>query len=374
MRVIHIIKVVRVAGAEQHLLTLLAGLRAAQIDARLLLLVEPHIPMDDYVAMLAARDIPVERLSIARHADPTLLSRLRAALRAAQPDIVHTHLIHADLYGTLAARWAGVPVVVSSRHNDDAFRHYLPVKLLLRGLWGMTDAGIGISESITRFSSAVEGASPAKLHTIHYGLPLSQALDRNATRAALLAELRLPNDAVLVSMVCRLVEQKGVFYGLSAVMRLFETFPTLHLLVVGEGPLRADMERRAAAAPGRIHFLGWRDDVPALLRATDVLIAPSLWEGFGLVLLEAMAQQTPIVASAVSAIPEVVIDEETGLLAAPRDVSALSEALRRLLQDAPLRQHMGLLGRDRLETHFSAERMVQATRALYDQVSDTTRK
>ncbi|MBL8161421.1 MAG: hypothetical protein JNJ61_05495, partial [Anaerolineae bacterium] len=87
MRVIHIIKVVRVAGAEQHLLTLLSGLRAAQIDARMFLLVEPQTPMDDYVAMLSARDIPVERLTIARHADPTLVGRLRTAIRAAQPDI-----------------------------------------------------------------------------------------------------------------------------------------------------------------------------------------------------------------------------------------------------------------------------------------------
>lgn len=374
MRVIHVIKVVRVAGAEQHLLTLLAGLRMAQIDARLLLLVEPRSPMDDYAAMLEARGIPLERLSIARHADPTLLGRLRAALRMFQPDIVHTHLIHADLYGALAARLARVPVVISSRHNDDAFRRALPMRLLLRALWRMTDAGIGISEAITRFSIAVEGAPAARLHTIHYGLPLSPPLDRGAARAALLRERGLPSDALLVSMVCRLVEQKGVFYGMEAAMRLFDAFPRLHLLVVGEGALRAELERRAASAPGRVHFLGWRGDVPALLRASDVLIAPSLWEGFGLVLLEAMAQQTPIVASAVSAIPEVVIDEETGLLTAPRDVSALVEALRRLLTDAPLRQHMGLLGRDRLEAHFSAERMVQATRALYDQIMATKRK
>jgi glycosyltransferase involved in cell wall biosynthesis len=101
------------------------------------------------------------------------------------------------------------------------------------------------------------------------------------------------------------------------------------------------------------------------MAALDVLLAPSLWEGFGLVLLEAMAQQTPIIASAVSAIPEIVIDGETGRLVPGKDATALADALRGLLADAAYRQHLGLVGRDRLEMAFNADTMVRRTLDVY---------
>jgi glycosyltransferase involved in cell wall biosynthesis len=173
-------------------------------------------------------------------------------------------------------------------------------------------------------------------------------------------------------MVCRLIEQKGVRYGLEAFIQLASGFPNAHLLVVGEGSLRAELEANATKAnlSNRVHFLGWRPDAAALMAGLDILLAPSLWEGFGLVLLEAMAQQTPIVASRVSAIPEVVIDRETGLLVEPKDVNRLKDAISELLKDAALRQHMGLMGRDRLETAFSATRMVRETIELYHTITD----
>jgi glycosyltransferase involved in cell wall biosynthesis len=372
MRVVHIIKVIRVAGAEQHLITLLGGLRAQGIDARMILLVEPQKPMQNYVAALEAQGVPVQPMVIRHHADITIVPRLKQALETLAPDIVHTHLIHADLYGTLAARWLGIPVI-SSRHNDDAFRYRLPVRLVNRMLWRMTSAGIAISDAIKAFSIKVEGATPKQMHRVHYGLDTSvKPLDRTATKKKLVAELKLPADVQLIGMVCRLIEQKGVRYGLEAFIQLAERFPSAHLLVVGEGSLRPELEARTQAAnlSNRIHFLGWRSDTQALMAGLDILLGPSLWEGFGLVLLEAMAQQTAIVASRVSAIPEVVIDDETGLLVEPRDVSALCDSLSAMLDDKALRQHMGLMGRDRLETAFSAKRMVDETIEVYHTVTD----
>src|SRR5690348_13901063 len=125
MRVIHVIKADRAAGAEQHLLKLLAGLRARDIDVQMILLVEPKNDMQNYVQALKDLGVPVHRMVIYHHADVLIIKRLRDKLIELQPDIVHTHLIHADLYGTLVARWAGVPIIVTSRHNDDAFRYRL---------------------------------------------------------------------------------------------------------------------------------------------------------------------------------------------------------------------------------------------------------
>lgn len=366
MRVIHVIKAVGIAGAEQHLLTLLPGLCSHGVDARLILLFDPKRPMTEYAAALEAKGVPVEALPIRHHADVTVLTRLMSRFRQQQPNAVHTHLIHADLYGIIAARLSGVRAILTSRHNDDAFRSRWSVRMLNAALWRGVHAGIGISEAITRFSIDVEGAPADRMHTIHYGVDVSQPpLDRGTARRALIQELGLPESARLVGMACRLVEQKGVAYAIDAFGRIAAEFPDAHLLIAGEGRLRAALEMQAAPLAERVRFLGWRGNIPAYMSALDVLLAPSLWEGFGLVLLEAMAQQTPIIASAVSAIPEIVIDGETGRLVPARDAAALAEALRGLLADSAYRQHLGLVGRDRLEIAFSAATMVQRTLAVY---------
>lgn len=373
LRVVHIIKVTNIAGAETHLLTLLNGLKSRQVDVHLVMLVEPGRSMADYAEALDERGIPVEKLVIHADFDPVLLFRLGKTLRILQPQIVHTHLFHADLYGALAARWAiRDTALVTSRHNDNTFRRREPYRSLNRWLWQQTRAGIAISDSIARFVVEVEGAPPARLRTIHYGLDYvaRNPSDRQSVKQSVRRELRLPDDALVVGMTCRLVEQKGVSYGLQAFVPVTARFPNAYLIIAGDGPLRQALENEAAALNlgERVRFLGWRDDVPQLMHAFDLLLAPSLWEGFGLVILEAMAGGLPVVASRVSAIPEIVVDGETGLLVPPRDTDALAEAITHLLNDAPLRRHMGMLGEDRLETHFSAGRMIDQTLNLYQEL------
>ncbi|MAS35990.1 MAG: hypothetical protein CL610_18425 [Anaerolineaceae bacterium] len=373
LRVAHVIKVTTIAGAETHLLTLLAGLRARQVDAQIIVLVEPRTPMDDYVQALERRGIPVQRLTIFADMDPTLPPRLRALVRLMKPHILHTHLFHADLYGAIAAKWAlRRTALITSRHNDNAFRRREPYRSLNHRLWQMVDAGIAISDSIARFAVEVEGAPLPKIQTIRYGLDYrAQRLpERRAERVTLRDQLGLDVDAPVAGIVCRLVEQKGVSYGLQAFAHVLKQIPAARLVIAGDGPLRNELEAEAAVLgiESAVRFLGWRDDVPQLMNAFDVLLMPSLWEGFGLVILEAMSRQVPVIASAVSAIPEIVAHGETGLLVPPRDVDAMTAALIQLLGDAPLRRHMGMLAEDRLETRFTARRMVDETIRLYGKV------
>ncbi len=372
MRVTHVIKATRVSGAERHLLILLPALKAAGVDVSLLLLEDPAHPVDDMVAELTEAGVPVQRIPIHRHLDYRVIGRLRAALRALRPDIVHTHLIHADLFGTLAARLSGVRTVITTRHNDDNFRRLLPVRLLHRLFWRVNSGGIAISQAIARFCIEVEHAPPDKITTVYYGLPL-HIIDRKEAQAALRAELGLSPTAAqqtppLVGMVCRLIEQKGVVYGLRAFARIAPQFPGVHLVIAGDGSRRASLEAEAKTlgVRERVHFLGWRDDSPRVLAALDVLLMPSLWEGFGLVMLEAMAQTVPIIGSAVSAIPEVIVDGNTGRLVAARDTAGIARALSDLLRDEALRRHMGLLGQDRVESVFSVERMAKETIMIYE--------
>jgi glycosyltransferase involved in cell wall biosynthesis len=366
-RIIHLSKMTGTAGSEGHLLALLEGLRAAGLDACLWILVEPDKPVLDYVDRAQALGIPVERLIIHRDLDPALWRQLVTRLRAMQPDIVHTHLLHADLYGITAARRARVPYVVSSRHNDDRFRRRLPIRLLHRWLWSQTDAGIAISEAIRQFSISAEGAAPDRIHTVHYGLNPASIQAPSDARAQLRAALDLPSETLLIGSVCRLIEQKGLSYGLRGFAQIADQFPTTHYVIAGDGPLRADLETAVHSLnlAGRVHFLGWRSDADAIFAALDLLLAPSLWEGFGLVFLEAMALSVPILSTGVSAIPEVVIDGETGWLVPPRDPDAIAAALREALSDPVLLCARGGNGRQRLLTHFTVQAMVENTLDVY---------
>jgi glycosyltransferase involved in cell wall biosynthesis len=232
----------------------------------------------------------------------------------------------------------------------------------------MTTAGIAISNSIARFVIEVEGAPPPKVQVIRYGLeykPLTPA-ERQTTRRSIRQQFNIGPDVPVVGMICRLVEQKGVTFGLQAFAEVTKSLPDAHLIIAGDGPLQSALEAEATGL--NVRFLGWYDNVSQLLCGLDVLLVPSLWEGFGLVILEAMSRQVPVIASAVSAIPEIVVPGETGLLVPPGDVPRLSAALLSLLSDAPLRQHMGMLAEDRLETHFSARRMVNETVGLYQKL------
>jgi len=370
MRVTHLIKAVGIAGAERHLLTLLPGLQTRGVDNDLILLVEPERVLDDYVQLMEAEGISVERRIIRRHFDLALVPWLSGRLRQRKPDILHTHLIHADLYGTLAARTAGVRVV-TSRHNDDPFRAKAPFRQMLQFLWHLTSAGIAISSAVANFSIETEGAPADKLHVVHYGIAHRQGeVDKKAARAALRHELQLAPDALLIGIVSRLIAQKGIDDGLRAFKRVAADFPDAHLVIAGDGALRGALELEAERLQlaDRVHFLGWRSDAVHVIAALDIFLMPSLWEGFGLTLLEAMSMAVPVVATNVSAIPEIVAQQETGLLVPPRDVMSLANSLELLLGDAALRQHMGMLGEDRLETYFSADRMIDQTLAVYQRV------
>ncbi len=366
-RVVHVIKIAGVAGAERHLLTLAAGQRAAGVDARIWALSDPRRPVPQFAEMAAANGVPVETLPLHGHFDRHIIARLAEEFRAAAPDLVHTHLIHADLHGVRAARAANVPHVVTSRHNDNRAWRIRLARKVNRRMWRKVDAGIAISEAVRQFILRTEGAPPQKLCTIHYGLDAQTVNAPSDARARLRAELGLPEEALLVGSVCRLIPQKGLSYGLRGFATMAAAFPSAHYVLAGRGPLHEALQAEAhtLGVGARVHFLGWREDAHAVMAALDVLLMPSLWEGFGLVLLEAMALGVPIVATRVSAIPEVVADGETGWLVPPRDPAAIAEALRQALSDPARRRAFGQAGRQRLETHFTARRMVERTLTLY---------
>ena len=361
-RVLHIIKATGIAGAEKHLLSLLPALDRERFEARLIVLTEPSKLVPEFFSALQSAGVTAERVMIRGHADPTLVPRLAMRSRALEPALVHTHLLHADLHGTLAARLAGVPVVVSTRHNDDPFRRRWPLSFMLRIISRYTDHFLAISERVRSFTIEAEHAPVSRVDTVKYGLSSGAETLPLDVRA----EFGIPAGPLL-ACVARLTVQKGHRWLLPAFRAVVDEFPHATLLLLGDGPLRTKLEQLVAKLGliERVIFAGWRTDVSALLPGTNLFVLASEWEGFGLALLEAMAAALPIVATRVGAIPEVVVHDETGWLVEPNNTAAFADATISALRAPEQMVAFGNRGRARLQAEFSLQRMVSETEQVY---------
>jgi glycosyltransferase involved in cell wall biosynthesis len=336
VKIVHVHRIGGIGGSERHLLTLLPALAERGVDVRLLGLDDPSRAPDPFYDALT---VPYERLPAPRDLDAGLALRVRRAVRSA--DVVHTHLVHADVYGALGSRR-----LVSTKHNDDPFRagSFRYVERLLA--WRAAQV-IAITDALARFQIERVGLPAGKVEVIHYGLDdLPAAWGTNPPDPVL-------TDARVLLCVCRLEPQKGVDVAIEAL----EHIPDAHLVVLGEGPQRAELERLAGP---RAHLLGRVPDVAAWLRRAELLVHPVRWEGFGLALLEAMLASLPVVGTRVSSIPEIVVDGETGLLVPPDDPVALAAAVNRVLVQP------GEYGQARARAEFSVARMTDRTLAVYE--------
>jgi glycosyltransferase involved in cell wall biosynthesis len=349
LNVLHVHRIGGIGGSERHLLTLLPALAERGVDVRFLGLDDPSRAPDPVYEQLT---VPYVRVPAPRDIEPTLA--VRVAREARRFDLVHTHLVHADVYGALGARR-----LVSTKHNDDPFRTG-PFRFVERALTWRAGRIVAITHALARFLVDRVGLPREKVTTIHYGLDdPPRAWGKNPTDA-------VGDDVPLLLAVCRLEPQKGVDVAVRALARVRAVEPAAELVVLGEGPERERLDGLARELDVPVHLLGRVPDVAAWLRRADVLVHPARWEGFGLALLEAMLAQLPVVATNVSSIPEIVAEGETGLLVPPDDPGALAEALARVLADPGT---FGAAGRDRAREEFSVARMADATIEVYSQVT-----
>ena len=345
MKVAHVHRMRGIGGSERHLLTLLPALAARGIEPLFVGLDDPAWdPVDFYDALT----VPAVRIRAPRDLDPVLLARLVRDLRA---DVVHTHLVHADLYGGLAAKLRGT-TLVSTKHNDDPFR-IGAFRFVERGLARLADRVVTISDSLRRFTIEQVGVPASKVETIHYGLDEApRAWGTNPPDA-------VPPDARVVLSTSRLTRQKGIDVAVEALSFLPED---VVLVVLGEGPERAQLEAlaRETGVESRVFLPGRVPDVAGWLKRAHVYVQPARWEGFGLAVLEAMVCGIPVVATNVSSLPELVADG-AGVLVEPDDAPALASGIERAFAEPAL----GDAGRERARARFSVAAMADRTAALY---------
>ncbi len=371
MRVLELVTSAHWGGAQQQVLSISQALASGGHDV--LLACGEDGPL---LSRAAAVGIPVRRLGWMRSGvDPLAefrsLLEVAGLIRAVKPDVVHTHSSKAGVIGRLAAaraaRALGRPVPVvhhchglawgAGRQGGLAGRAFRTAEKLTGHLCcGVVSVSQAVADLLAR-----DSIYPRARHvTIHNGIELGNPGPGPFTASPeRRTALGLPPHGTVVAHVGRAVAGKGHHLALDAFEVTAAAGEDLHLVLIGDGPLLPAICRRAAASPGlrgRVHALGFRDDVPALLRASDALCLPSEAEGLPLVVIEAMAASLPVVATAVGGIPELVVPGETGLLTGAAPTAAqFADALVAVHRSPGRAAEMGRAGRARAERFFSLQ-------------------
>jgi glycosyltransferase involved in cell wall biosynthesis len=312
-------------------------------------------------------DVPLTEFPRRRGVDPTRLLRLRRALRGFAPHVLQTIRWSGNSYGRLAAVGLGIPVVVASERARLPRRPPWHVAID-RLLDGVTDAWLVNCESIAARLVAREHVAREKIVVVPNGIDVTRfpafTLDRSAARVA----AGFDPARRLVAQVGRLTAQKDYPTYLRAAAAVAEARPDVDFLIVGEGPLRGELEALAhdLGLAARVRFLGLRHDVPAVLGGVDVLTLTSTFEGFPNVLLEGMAAGAVAVATAVDGAPELIEHEQHGLLVPPGSRAAVAAAVLRVLDDPALAERLALAARRRVDADFTVDAMARRTAAAYE--------
>lgn len=353
-RVLHVVKVAGISGAENHLLLLLPALAERGFEVGVVMLHEGEPGATEFAARLEAGGVPVEPVRLSRTMDPRVFSRILRRLRRERPEILHTHLVHADFHALPAGRLARVPVLVSTKHGFNAFRDGKAFAAADRAVGALADVQIAISAGLARYLAESEGFDAASFEIVHYGIVAGPEPPP------------LPG-APRLAVVGRLIPIKGHDVLFRALAGARERVPGLTLEIAGEGPLEPELRATAArlGLGDAVQFLGRVAPATPVLERAEVIVVPSFGEGFGLVALEAMERGRPVIASAVGGLPEIVDDGRTGLLVAPGDAAALADAIVALADKPALAASLGAAGRVRALDAFSQERCTERIEALY---------
>lgn len=363
LKVLQLIPTLDRSGAEKQMAMLAAGLPRDRFQVEVATLTRSG-PLE---AELAAAGIPVTTIGKRFKVDPFALRRLTRFIKAGKFDVVQTWIFAANAYGRLAARRAGVPVVVTAEMAVDQWKR--PIERYVdRKLATYSDRLVGNSNAVVEFYKNL-GVPADRLEMIYSGIADEPppAVDPAAVRV----EIGLPHDAKLALFVGRLAPQKRVGDLLKTLDLLQHVQADLRTAIVGDGPMRRTLEKKAVQfdLKDKVRFLGHRDDVPRLMAAADVVVLPSEYEGLPNVVLEAMIQGKPVVATAAPGTTEVVVDGVTGALAPIGNLPLLARGIRDIVRDPRRGRALGSAGRERALAEFRADAMVARFADLYERLA-----
>ena len=373
----------KVSGGERVLLMILAKLDRKRFNPIVLCPADGRLL--EMVSELGIRSISIDPLAARFTCRPDRLVRYlgsfvqtlgaaRNTIKREQPDLVHANSIRAGL--VMSAATLGMPVPIVWHAHDLLPRH--PMSSAIRLFAGLSRRNriVAVSQAVAdRFRgtalSLAKNRTP--LVTIHNAVEAQEFRPDPEARDAVRRELDFADTDLLIGSVGQITPRKGQLELIQAFASVAQEIPNSRLIVVGEALFNRDQEyaealRETAKSLGlshRIHFLGQREDVPALMRAFDLVVVNSRAEPFGLTVVEAMASQTPLLATAVDGICEIVEHGKSGWLAKKDDHSALVEGLRVMLLDANLRNRLSMAALSEARSRFSVEKFLSKIQSLY---------
>jgi glycosyltransferase involved in cell wall biosynthesis len=354
-KVLHLQKVAGISGSEAHLLSLLPRLRERGWDVRLLMLHENEPGAFDFARELTARGVPLDAIPLSGDVDPLAFVRLVGYLARHRPEILHTHLVHADAYGQMAGVLARVPVRVSTKHGFNEFREGRLFALGDRTVASLAHVHIAISRGLARYLADTEGFDEDSFEIVHYGIsPRGEPQPYSGKAPRLLC-------------VGRLIPIKGHLVLLRAFAQAKQEVPELELDIAGRGPMEPALKALAKelGVADSIRFLGYVSPIQEAIEGSAIVVVPSLGEGFGMVALESMERARPVIAAEIGGLGELVKHGETGLLVPPGQAEPFTNAIVELARDLPRAARMGSAGRARALAEFLERRCTDRTELLY---------
>ena len=304
--------------------------------------------------------------------DITALLKLYRLIRHERPDIVCTHTAKAGFLGRLAARLAGVPVVIHTYHGHILRGYYGPITtrvlcIMERMLARITDCIIAVSEQVKTELVAYGVAPSGKIRVIPLGFDLDPFLGCAVHGGEFRRELNLGDEVRLVGIVGRIAPIKNHRLFLQAAALVSVKEPATRFVIVGDGILRSEVERQACALgiADRVLFTGWRRDLPRVYADLDVLALCSDNEGTPVSAIEAMAAGCPVVATRVGGLPDLITNGESGYLVPPADVEGLTAAILRVLHDPDTTDRMCRAARLSVQRRFTMKRLITDMEQLY---------
>ncbi len=311
----------------------------------------------------ANQGIPLKLMQFRSDFDPLQICQLACWMSRQRLDVVLTNMDKELRLGGVAARLAGIPAIIPRRGIDYP----------LKNRWRYRFAYNVLATRVLANSQATKAAllrnapwlAAERITVIHNGI--DPAPFANADGAALRQTWNIPAEAPVLGFVGQLDERKGIAVLLAAFEKILSQVPAARLVLVGEGPLRAMIENKIQQQrwQNHLHLAGFVENIPAVMAAIEVLALPSFWEGFGLVLIEAMAAGKPVITTNLSSMPEIVEHGQTGFLIPPGDAEALARHACELLQNDNRRRALGEAARVRVRRNFSHAVMMQRLEELF---------
>ncbi len=367
MKIFHVITTLNRGGAENHLFALVRGQisRGLQVEVA-------YLKGDGYWKKeLQQLGVAVHELELRCYGDVWPLIRLRKLLSASNPDIVHVHMPPAELYTRVALIGHGSTTLIITKHNDERFCAFPGHAALGRWVVRRARHVIAISDAVNRYVRQYLRVESSQIATVAYGIDSAPFIGIDLTACTRLKkEWGCSEDTWVIGTIARLVPQKGIDVLLKAyaLYRSKATHPS-RLVIVGTGFLEQTLKQLAdrLQIASYVVWAGFREDIPLVINTFDLFALTSQYEGFGLVLLEAMAAGKPVVATRVSAIPEVVQVGTTGMLCDPGASEQVAATFQHF-EDASVRGCFGAAGLVRVRDYFGIDQMVEKTLEVYRHV------